>query len=205
MKKFVLLGLVVCCLSFTTANAQVAITFSTSSTDANAGTVFDLNDGDTGSIFVWAENNDASGNDLDALAIDISGSGSSTLTANSFDVVNGGRWSFVRDATLGSSPDSLLVEDSSSIFLAFPGTTGGIENAGGPVLHATLNFTAAGVGSNTLGIAEGAGLISAGGVRPQTLSLGSATVNVTTAVPEPGSFVLISSLVGCVLLRRRRV
>ena len=199
MKKFLLLALALSCFSASTAIAQVDIFFSTSSTDALAGTELTVDDGAAGRLFVWVDNRDASGNPVDGLPLDISGSGMSSLMATMFNVENpDGRWFRTTPGTFGNSP-GLLVDDSLSASL-----TGGIENGVGPVLHATFEFNADGIGSNSLQLAQGNNVISVVGAPPQSVSFGTATVNVASAVPEPGSLVVLGTFVAGAVSRRRR-
>ena len=153
MKKLFFVALAICCLGVSTVNAQVEVFFSTSSSDSNAGTVLDLFDGGSGSLYVWVDNMDASGNPIDGLDLDIFGTGTSVLTADAFTIENPNilgpinRWSGAGTGILGSSP-GLLVDDANAV------TTVpiGIENGVGPVWHATLDFTASGIGTSDLGL-----------------------------------------------------
>ena len=209
MKKFLFLALAISCCSASSAMAQVDFFFSTSSTDPEAGSVLNIADGESGSLFVWVNNTDASGDDLVAVTLDISGSGDSSLMANIFNIQNpvdfvlsppAARWDLQADSgTLGTSP-GLLVDDSNSATLR----GGGIRNAVGPVFFATLDLSAVDAGSNIVQLAEGNLQNAVGGQAPVSTNFGSATVNVTSVVPEPGSLAVIGMMVGGVFLRRRR-
>ena len=235
MKLFLTLVAATLCLSFNTANAQVSITFSTSRDSATAGTELDINDGESGSLFVFVDNMDSSGENLTSVALDVTdatgmrqetdmpGTRDFFLLATDFIVENPDNERFVLFAgipstgsgTLNSEQDStdpnsdfdpnLLVDDSNAA------GNPGIENGVGPVLHAELQFTANGLGSHTLELAEGAQTIGLGNpftglTEPQSIFFGDATVNVITpdVVPEPSSLALVGSLFGAALLRRRR-
>ena len=207
MKIFLPLIAAMLCLSVSTANAQVNFTFSTSSESATAGSTLDVNDGETGSLFVFIENNDASGNGVDGVSLDITDlGGPSALTTSGFVQENpgGNRW------ILGTSPgtfntEGFLVDDSNAGGFLLSDASG-IQNGVGPVFFATLTFDANTLGSNTLGFAEGAAAISVSGQAPQSLNFGTATVNVVTpeVIPEPSSLALVGSIFGAALLRRRR-
>ena len=208
MKIFLPLLAAMLCLAASTASAQVDVIFSTSADSAIAGTSLDVVNGESGTLFVFIENNDTSGGAVDAVGLDISDAGTSALSATSFLIFEPGgegtRWNLgIEQGDFDS--DGFLVDDSQAgTFLITPDN--GIQNGVGPVLFATLNFDAAGLGSNALGFAEGEapGLISVNGAAPSSVNFGSATVNVVAAVPEPSSMAVIGSLFGASLLRRRR-
>ena len=214
MKKFLpLIAVAMLCLSVSTANAQVDFIFSTSSTDASAGSEIDVADGGSASLFLFVDNADSSGDQVDGISLDFSNAGSANLIATSlfFEGDNGDGtnsiWNFgTTQGTLnpGDQPN-IIVDDSNAASFANP--SGGIQNGVGPVLYATLNFDASVVGTNTLGLIEGPQLISVGGAEAEGgVTLGTATVNVVSpdVVPEPSSLALVGSIFGAALLRRRR-
>ena len=199
MKKLLFIVFLVSCFAVSTATAQVSVFFSTSSTDSNAGNLFNIADGGSVSLFVWVENNDASGNAIDGLSLDISASGPLAVSANAFNIENPSpRWAGSTPGVLGTGP-GLIVDESNAIAFVLLGDDG-IQNGVGPKLHAELNVTATGAGVSTLTIAEGSFLISVEGQSPQAISFQEGFV----AVPEPSSLGLLGSLVGAGFLRRRR-
>ncbi len=203
MKKVLFVALAICCFAVSTATAQVDVFFSTSSTDPFAGTVLELMDGGSGSLFVWVTNSDASGNPIDGLDLDILGAGSNSLTADLWTVEEpAGRWAAAGLGTLGSSP-GLLVDNSNAIALVGLGSNG-IAN-GDTVWHGTLDLTANGIGSSELTFAEGQFGISVLGQAPASVNFGSASVNVGGgAIPEPSALALVGAIFGGTFLRRRR-
>ena len=155
--------------------AQVDIFFSTSATDALAGTELKVEEGTSENLYVWVDNQDSSGNPVDGLPLDISGSGASSLMANTFVILNpiqnfNERWFRTESGILGNSP-GLLIDNSGAASL-----TRGIANGVGPVLHGILDVSAVGPGSNSLELAVGNNVISVVGQAPQSVSFGTANV-----------------------------
>jgi hypothetical protein len=203
MKKLLFVALAVCCCGISTANAQVDVFFSTSSTDAFAGNMLELFDGGSGSLYVWVSNNDASTNPIDGLDLSIFGTSPPEVTADAFTIENpNSRWASAGEGTLGSSP-GFLVENANAIALIGLGSFG-IE-FGETVLHGTLDLTALGAGTSELSLLEGQFGISVLGQAPQSINFGSAQVVVGgPAIPEPSALGLVGAMFGGVLLRRRR-
>ena len=208
MKRILFLALAVGCLGVSSANAQVGVFFSISDTDAGAGNVLNLNDGDSGSLYVWVDNMDSSGNAVDGIDLDIIGSGDPMVVANGFNIDNPqigpgiNRWDGAGTGTLGSSP-GLLVDDANAVTL-LP-ALGGIQNGIGPVLHATLDFTVTGTGTTDLNFDFGQFGISVVGQAPQSVNFGGAQINSAGgAIPEPSAMALVGAIFGGVMLRRRR-
>ena len=195
MKKCIL-SLVALFLMVGSAQAQLDIFYSTSGTDANAGTELNLFEGDSASIFVWVRNGDAAA--MDGLGIDMISSDASILEGTAHTIANpNNRWAQANEGDLGD-----LVTGSVSIALIGFGSNG-IANDGEAVLHSEIAFDATAVGSTNLSIAENAGAISISGNAPNSVNFGTATVNVSV-VPEPASGLVAAGVLGLAVLRRRR-
>ncbi|WP_149496786.1 PEP-CTERM sorting domain-containing protein [Roseiconus lacunae] len=178
--------------------ADVVVSFSTSASDPNAGTVLTLNEGQTSaSLFVYVENTEAT--TIEGLSLDILSDTPGIALATSHLISEpAGRWFGSTPGALGSGP--FLVDDSNA-FNFF----GGFPNSGGPQLHSEIVLDAIGIGSTQVTAATGGSGIAVGGQVPSSLSFGTATVNVVTAIPEPGSALALSAIVGGMLIRRRKI
>lgn len=211
MKKFLLLALAVSFCGISTANAQVDVFFSTSSTDAFEGNVLNLMDGGSGSLYVWVDNNDGSGNPVDGIDLDILGTADPMVVANAFTIENPEvipmtglvRWDGVSENPELNSPAGTLVNDANAVVLNV-GTLFGFQNGSGPQLHGTLDLSVFGTGTSDLTFALGQFGISVQG-QAADVNFGSAQVVSTGgAVPEPSALALVGAMFVGVSLRRRR-
>ena len=194
--KRLILGLVAMVMLQGVASAQIDIFYSTSDTDANAGSSLDLFLGDTGSIYVWVTNDDL--DVIDGLGIDMLSSNASILEATAHNISDGGgRWLSSNEGDLGD-----LVTDSVSIALIGIGGDG-IANDGNAVLYSEIVFEATELGTTELSIVENSNAISVSGDAPQSINFGGATVNVS-AVPEPSGALVCAGVFLATYLRRRR-
>ena len=172
------------------ADADIVIHLSTSNASALAGSNLTLEEGSSGSMFVWVENN--SGGTIDGLSLDILSDDSIILEANAFNIENpAGRWFATGSGTLGD-----LVDDSNAFVLI--SETGIVDGA--LALHGEVVFDATALGNTNLQLGEGAFEITVNGVATQDVNFGSGTVNV---IPEP-SALWIFGVVGFGFLTRRR-
>lgn len=198
MKKFIIAVLVV--FGFA-SSSNADIIFSTSATDATAGASLDLDLNSNGNLFVWVST--AADQRIRGLAIDIDSDNVGILSANSHVVENpSSRWLAAGSGILGDSTTGKLVDDSNSFF-AFG--VNGISSTD-YVLHSTLNVEATAAGSTILNLGVGEQLISldGGGNLGAEFFGNSATVTVSSAVPEPGSLLALTVLGGGLALIRRR-
>lgn len=179
------------------AQAQVDVFFSTSNTDANAGSIIDLsNVGESASLFVWVNNNDIGV--MDGLSLDILSSNASIVEGTAHIIDNpSNRWTATDEGTLGD-----LVDDSNAFALVGFGANG-LTNDNSPVFHSEIQFDATELGTTQLSFAEGNNTISIAGAAPQSVNFGTATINVSS-VPEPNSIVLGLGVLGLSMIRRKR-
>lgn len=204
MKKVLFLALSLLCFTASAANADIV--FSTSATDANAGSDFTFQEGQTGQIYVWVSTE--AGQTINGLSLDILSSDANVLEAtahtieNPVIIANLTRWGGTGAGDLGD-----LVNDSNAVGLGGIGlNTGGLSNF---VLHSTVDVLATGVGTTNLSFAEGNNLItddqSVGSIA-DTINFGGGSVTVN-AVPEPSTFFALGVATigfGAYQLRRRR-
>jgi hypothetical protein len=183
--------------------AQADIKFSTSATDANAGSTLNLLEGQSGTMYVFVST--ANGSILRGVNINILSSNAPVLQATSHVIDNpSSRWSNVSAGTLGD-----LVTNANA--LDFFGTTGGIGTSGQSDfrLFSTVNFNATAIGTTNLSFTAGSNGVVYRGSAPGNNAWtswvkGTGSVSVS-AVPEPnaalglGLFALSASA-----LRRRR-
>lgn len=186
---------VLCCAVASRAEAQIDVLFSISDTDMNAGTSLDLALGETGSMYLWVVNNDAAA--IDGLGLDIFSDAPSVLEAVSHTIEEpAGRWAATSPGDLGD-----LVTNTNAFALIGFGSNG-IANDGVGTLHSEIMFDATANGIAGLSLAENSNLISVSGNAPNSVNFGSGRVSVS-AIPEPGSMIVISML-GIVAATRRR-
>jgi hypothetical protein len=198
MKKALLFIALVCLFA---GSAQADIKFSTSATNANAGSNLNLIAGQSGSMYVFVST--AAGSILRAVNINILSSNAPVLQATAHLIENpGARWSNVSAGTLGD-----LVTNANA--LDFFGTSGGVGTSGQNdfVLFSTVTFNATAIGTTNLSFTEGSnGVRYRGNVNAWTgWAKGTGTVNVS-AVPEPNSAIVmgLAALTAGALRRRRR-
>jgi len=198
MKKAILVLALVCLFA---GNAQADIKFSTSATNANAGSNLNLINGQSGSLYVFVST--AAGSILRGVNINILSSNAPVLQATSHLIDNpGSRWSFVSAGTLGD-----LVTNANAV--DFFGTSAGVGTSGQNdfVLFSTINFNATAIGTTNLSFTEGSnGVRYRGNVNAWTgWAKGTGSVNVS-AVPEPNAAVAMGlvALTAGALRRRRR-
>lgn len=192
------------CLVATSARADIV--FSTSATDAFAGSDLVMNNGTSSSMFVWVSTEP--GQTLAGISIDILSSDAAILQATSHEVfgsvpLGGDRWAQVGEGDLGD-----LVDDGFGF--ALPGISGtGISTGdlGTFTLFSEVQFQATGVGTTGLSFDFGSQGISDGDTSfgPGDITFGTGSVSSLTAVPEPGSFAVLGLAgLGMGIYRRRR-
>lgn len=194
MKKYLALAAMIVCLSSSAVHAQQII-LSTSAIDAFAGSDLNLNLGDSGSLYVWVNNN--SGGTVDAMGLDILSSDPAILEATAHLISNpSSRWFATGPGTLGD-----LVTGSNAFVLI---TETGIAD-GELVLHSEIQFDATALGVTTVNIQESPFGVTVDGldVNPD-FSLGSGTVTVGNAIPEPATGLVVLAACGLAVVRRRR-
>lgn len=198
MKKLLL---TLCLLCIFTGQAHADIKFSTSATDANAGSSLNLLTGQSGTMYVFVST--ASGSILRGVNINILSSNAPVLQATSHVINNPtGRWSNVSPGVLGD-----LVTNANA--LDFFGTTGGIGTTGQSdfVLFSTVTFNATAEGTTGLSFTEGSnGVRYRGNVNAWTgWAVGTGSVTVS-AVPEPNAALALGlfAMSASALRRRRR-
>lgn len=204
MKKVLFLALSLLCFTASAANADIV--FSTSSTDAGAGSDFTFVEGQTGQIYVWVSTE--SGQTINGLSLSILSSSADVLEATAHNIenpniiLNLNRW-----GGTGAGELNDLVINSNAVGLGGVGLgTTGLTDF---VLHSTIDVLATGIGTTNISFAEGANLItdtdSTGSIADTiTFGTGSVTVN---AVPEPSTFFALGVATigfGAYQIRRRR-
>lgn len=199
MKKIVLMMALVLALS---SSAQADIIFSTSNTDANAGSDLSLaNVGDTGTLYVWVST--APGSVINGMSVNINSADASILQATSHVIYNpnGLRWNGVTAGALGD-----LVTDFRTVGLFAPfglGTSGLNDFA----LFSEVNFTATAEGTTNLGFSQGPLSVTYRGGSTtiwNTWTIGTGSVTVGSAIPEPSSAAIIGLLAVAGFATRRR-
>lgn len=184
------------------SNAQADIIFSTSNTDAFAGSDLNLaNVGDTGRMYVWVST--APNQVINGMSVNIDSDDASVLQATSHLIYNpnGTRWNGVSAGTLGD-----LVTDFRALALFPPfgiGTTGPNDF----VLFSEVNFVATAEGTTNLGFSEGPLSVTyRGGTTTiwNTWNIGTGSVTVGNAIPEPSTAALAGVLAVAGLMVRRR-
>lgn len=190
------------CLLATSARADIV--FSTSATDALAGSDLVMNNGTSSSMFVWVSTEP--GQTLAGISIDILSSDPAILQATSHEVFGeGDRWFTTQEGDLGD-----LVDDGLGLaLLGFPGGGTGISTGdlGTFTLFSEVQFQATGVGTTGLTFDFGSQGISDGDTSfgPGDITFGTGSVSSLTAVPEPGSFAVLGLAgLGIGIYRRRR-
>jgi hypothetical protein len=201
MKKIVFTLLFLCLAA---SQAQADIVFSTSGTDANAGTNLNVEVGQSASMFVWVSTN--AGFTINGLNINILSSEADVLQATSHLIANPGgtRWNASAPGTLGD-----LATNVNAIALFAPAglSTTGLNDF---VLFSEVQFDATALGTTNLSFTQGANSVTYRGVQGQTAwsqwnAPGTGTVNVISAIPEPSSAAVLGLLsIGGLALRRRR-
>lgn len=198
MKKAILFLALVCLFA---GSAQADIKFSTSATDANAGSNLNLITGQSGSLYVFVST--TAGSILRGVNINILSSSAPVLQATSHVIDNpSARWSNVSAGTLGD-----LVTNANA--LDFFGTSGGVGTSGlnDFVLFSTVTFDATAEGTTNLSFTEGSnGVRYRNNVNAWTgWAKGTGSVTVS-AVPEPNSAIVmgLAALTAGALRRRRR-
>ncbi len=194
-------AVVTLCLVATSARADIV--FSTSATDAFAGSDLVMNNGTSSSMFVWVSTEP--GQTLAGISIDILSSDAAILQATSHEVFDpeGDRWFTTDSGDLGD-----LVDDG--LGLALIGLNGeGISTGdlGTFTLFSEVQFQATGVGTTGLSFDFGSQGISDGDTSfgPGDITFGTGSVSSLTAVPEPGSFAVLGLAgLGMGIYRRRR-
>lgn len=208
MKKILCLALGLLCLTASAANADIV--FSTSASDASAGSDFTFVEGQSGNIHVWVSTE--TDQTITGLSLDILSSSDGVITANNHVienpniVLNINRWGGVGGGTLGSS---VLVNDSNATVLGNPPGVGiATTGLGDFVLHSTLTVDATAIGSSNLSFEPG--LFDIVDQDSQSISdsitYGTGTVTVN-AIPEPSSVLALGVATigfGAYQIRRRR-
>ncbi len=194
MTKFLIASFAFVSLLASQAQAAV-INFSTSASDANAGTSLSLEPGNSGSMYVWVSSDP--GQTIVGMDLGILSDNASVLQATSWNIANpANRWASAVDGTLGD-----LVTGSSAIALPpFAGT--GLSTSGAFELYGTVEFLATDLGTTNLTFVTGSnGFGDLGGSFTPTFGTGSVSVS---AVPEPSSMVALAAVGTAVGAYRRR-
>lgn len=205
MKKLCLmLGLF---LSLTSGLAKADLIFSTSNTNALAGSALSLNLGETGTLHTWISNSSVNpAARIIGLGFSVTESDTTVVNAvvGSHSIINGGRWISANAGTLNSNGN--LIHNSASA--GAPGT--GILSSGPAdfFLHSSFQVSALAEGITTLSFTPhtnaGNGITYQGitGNQFANTTRGTATI---TAVPEPSSLLMfIAGGCSALLARRRR-
>lgn len=175
------------------AHAQVDFFYSTSGTEATAGTTLDLNFGESGSMFVWMTNNEASG--VTGVSLDMVSSNVDVLEALGFTFNDAVVWNGTN--IVGGIGD--LVSDARAVSIL-----GTAVPASETVMLGEINFEATAVGGTTLTLNESTNPITVTtGLPVGGVNFGSGSINVVNAIPEPSAFAL-GMVALCGLTARRR-
>ncbi len=199
MKKIVMMMAFVLALA---SNVQADIIFSTSNTDANAGSDLSLaNVGDNGTMYIWVST--APGQVINGMSVNIDSDDASILQATSHNIYNPNslRWNGTNAGTLGD-----LVADFRTVglFAPFGLGTNGLNDF---VLFSEVNFTATAEGTTNLGFSEGPLSVTYRGGSTtiwNTWTIGTGSVTVGSAIPEPSSAAIVGLLAVAGLVSRRR-
>lgn len=174
----------IACL-FSASQAKADVVFSISNTDSAAGSDLQLQQGETGSMFVWISTEP--GTTYAGIGLDILSSDAAILEGTNYEIFNPSlRWLNVETGDLGD-----MVTGSNAF--ALPGVAGtGLSTDGAFALFSEVQFSALEIGTTGLSFAVNSNGIGdlVGTVDPATITFGTGSVNVT-AVPEPGSFAAI--------------
>lgn len=203
MKRIFWAVLVVCGLAAGSARADLV--FSTSATDANAGTTVNMFEGDTASLYIWVSS--LNGQTINGMGLDILSNDAAILQAISHTIENPIVFGSTR--RWNGTPNGGTLGDLAIRSRAAAVTTPGVSTSGASdfVLHSTLQFTATALGSTEITFREGQDRMTAVGQGSifSSISRGTANVNVLTAVPEPGSFAVLGLAgLACAGVRRFR-
>lgn len=201
MKTRFYLGIAICLFISQAAGADIV--FSTSATDANAGSDFSFQLGTVNSIFVHVSTE--SGQTINGLSLDIFSSNPGVLEAIDHNIENPNifgsidRWTGTDGGIHGD-----LIDNSNALAILDAGlSTSGLTDF---QLHSRIDVMATAEGATALSFAEGENLVtdtdSIGSIW-STISAGSGSVNVT-AVPEPTSTALVVLGASLFAFRRRR-
>lgn len=198
-------------------SAQADLLFSTSNTNALAGTNLQIEEGSTGSLFVWLSTpavNSTTGNPLrtSGLAFSVGESNTAIVDAASHTVINGGRWASVNSGTLNNS--GLAVRNHAAA--TFDANAGGISTNGltNFVLHSTITFSGLTVGTTNIDFVphtnpgNGVQYFNAptGFTGNQWANTVKNTASITVfAIPEPASLLVLGLGSLSMLCVRRRV
>jgi hypothetical protein len=190
-------------ISAIAGNSRADLVFSTSNTNALAGSTLSLELGQTGFLHTWVSSN-APGNRIIGVGFSVAESSPAVINALSHVVENpAGRWIAANPGALNVG--SNLINDSASA--GVPGS--GILTAGPAdfVLHSTFQVTALAGGQSILTFVPhsnpGNGIQIQGitGNQWNNTPKGTALVSV---IPEPSSMLLwIAGVAGASLMRRR--
>lgn len=209
MKKVLFAALLMLVSAMTSTAAMADIIFSSSGTDATAGTNVTVNQGETGSIFVWVSTEAAQ--TITGLSFNIASSDSTIVSASSHIIQNPGpRWSTVQAGTLNvqnaNPAEFRLVNNHQAFYL--PGLTNGTGiSTSGPsdfVLHSEMAFTANNLGTTNLTFTatnRGISFLGVGGNQWNNVIKGTGSI---TAVPEPSSALLLTGVACAAAAYRRR-
>lgn len=183
--------------------------YSTSGTNALAGSTLNLTQGDSSSLYVWVSTNP--GQTLTGISFNVLSSSAPVVSATGHFVENPAtgatttRWTSITVGGLNTSGN--LVNNHRAFYL--PGLTNGTGiSTSGPadfVLYSTINFNATAIGSTELSFTAttaGVSQLGGGGNIWNSIPKGTATINVS-AIPEPGSAALLA-LAGLAIAFRRR-
>jgi hypothetical protein len=196
MKKLFLVLAFALCVCTSQAQAQIDLLYSTSDSDAFAGSDLNMFLGESASMFVWVINDDLAA--IDGLGIDLLSDNAAVLEATAHNINEpAGRWAATQAGTLGD----LAIDTNAFALIGFG--SDGIANDGIATLHSEIVFDATDLGFTNLSIAENSNLISVTGNAPQSVNFGTGTVTVAQ-IPEPGSLIVVSAIGLMVVTRRNR-
>lgn len=206
MKKVIYAALLMLVSAVTGSAAFGDIVFSNSGTDAAAGTNVTVNQGATGSIYVWVSTEVAQ--TISGISFNILSSDSTIASGIAHTIENPGaptRWTTVQAG--GVNTNGNLLNNHRAFILPPPLSqnpglsTGGLSNF---VLHSELSFTATGLGTADLTFTPttaGISFLGVGGNQWNNVIKGAGSI---TAVPEPSSALLLTGVVCVAAAYRRR-
>jgi hypothetical protein len=206
MKKVLFAALLMLVSALTSTAAMADIIFSSSGTDAAAGTNVNVNQGATGSIYVWVSTEAAQ--TISGISFNILSSDSTIASGLSHSIQNPGdpaRWTTVQAGTVNSNGN--LLNNHRAFILPPPlSQNTGLSTSGLSdfVLHSELSFTATNIGTTDLTFtptSAGISFLGVGGNQWNNVIKGTGSI---TAVPEPSSALLLTGVACAAAAYRRR-
>jgi hypothetical protein len=197
--KTLLIAIAFMAIGIGRTQAEVTVQFSTSGTDASAGSELNMLQGETGSMFIWMATGTEASETLAGVALDVDSSDPEILEAVAHVIANpDDRWAQVTEGDLGD------LTRGSQVF-ALPGFgSDGLFTDGEFLLYSEVQFKATGVGTTELSFLEGGnGFGDLDGVVEPVFAN---TATVVSEVPEPSTLLLCTLGIGlgAMVLRRRK-